>query len=165
MAPQRVCQEEAAAVAVAGLACLLLALPCTASPRLDGCRQERNSLPLNTGLMTRAASRTAKHHYAFKHDSDNWLLFAFVFCLLGCLQSHAAQWSSPTLQPTHSPMHPFVCPFMHSFIHSSIHAIMHPSRPSAHPTHSPTPPHHLPIHPSTHSLIYLPTHHHVESAQ
>ena len=39
VAPQSVCQEEAAAVAVAGPACLLLALPCTASPKLDGCNE------------------------------------------------------------------------------------------------------------------------------
>lgn len=36
VAPHRVCQEDAAAVAVDGPGWRLLALPCTASPRLDG---------------------------------------------------------------------------------------------------------------------------------
>ena len=41
VAPHRVCQEAAAAVAVAGPDCLLLALPCTASPILDGCTNNK----------------------------------------------------------------------------------------------------------------------------
>ena len=51
VAPHRVCQEEAAAVAVAGPACRPAALPCTASPILEGCSRE--GITLNDKRSTR----------------------------------------------------------------------------------------------------------------
>ena len=51
VAPHRVCQEAAAAVAVAGPGCLLFALPCTASPILDGCIPGRSEIDDCVGVV------------------------------------------------------------------------------------------------------------------
>lgn len=69
VAPHRVCQEEAAAVAVAGPACLLLALPCTASPKLEGCTQQMESLLLDSKPQLRAAESQGEEPVnCFQHE-------------------------------------------------------------------------------------------------
>lgn len=58
VAPHRVCQEAAAAVAVAGPVCLLLALPCIASPILDGCIQDTKEIIIHVNAFQVVASKT-----------------------------------------------------------------------------------------------------------